>query len=243
VSTLSATVSGTAQGTMNYTFYCNRSDSGVDIASVSAASYSGASETTKTASCNYTSLGTYTGKVIVERGTLKAEARVTINVSSPPVAQCSLAASQETGANKKGISNTWTNYASFAPTFSGKIQKIQINAGNYGNISRAITCKVTDSSGATTLSPELKTEAFLSGTGTAWRTIDFGANTVDLQATTTYRLYCKGPDTWNSVYWAFDTTKGLTQRVYLCSGSSPSPTLSISFAANPASGAPPWRRT
>jgi hypothetical protein len=82
---LTATVSGTATGTINYSFYCNRSDTGTNITSGWAAKFDGITETPKTAtdSCNYWSAGTYTAKVIVERATLAAEARVTITATAP----------------------------------------------------------------------------------------------------------------------------------------------------------------
>ena len=85
---LSADVSGTATGTINYTFYCNRSDTGTNITTPNSHKldattndpYSAPSDT-----CNsiYQTPGTYTAKVIVERGTLAVEARTTITVTSP----------------------------------------------------------------------------------------------------------------------------------------------------------------
>lgn len=80
---LTATVSGTATGTINYTFYSNRSDSGTNITSGWVAKFDGVTDNPKTAVCNYSSPGTYTAKVIVERGSAPpAEARVTITVST-----------------------------------------------------------------------------------------------------------------------------------------------------------------
>jgi len=80
---LKATVSGTATGTINYTFYSDRSDSGTNITSGWAAKFDGVTDNSKTAVLNYSSPGTYTAKVIVERGSAApAEARVTITVSA-----------------------------------------------------------------------------------------------------------------------------------------------------------------
>lgn len=80
---LKATVSGTATGTINYTFYANRSDSGTNITSGWAAKFDGVTNNPKTATLNYSSSGTYTAKVIVERGSAPpVEARVTIMVQS-----------------------------------------------------------------------------------------------------------------------------------------------------------------
>ena len=81
---LKATVSGTATGTINYTFYADRSDSGTNITSGWAAKFDGVTENPKIAELNYLSPGTYTAKVIVERGSAPpAEARVTITVLTP----------------------------------------------------------------------------------------------------------------------------------------------------------------
>ena len=100
---LTATVSGSATGTINYTFYCNRSDSGTNITSPNsfkidgrsengtggsvitwgnATGYSGGTTFTVYDVCNYLTSGTYTAKVIAERGSaLSAEQRVNIVVA------------------------------------------------------------------------------------------------------------------------------------------------------------------
>ncbi|MDD2731995.1 MAG: fibronectin type III domain-containing protein [Candidatus Pacebacteria bacterium] len=77
---LTAQVSGTAQGNINYTFYCNRNDSLTTITAPINGKYDNISSNTRTYTCTYSSLGTYTPKVIVERGTLQAEARTSIVV-------------------------------------------------------------------------------------------------------------------------------------------------------------------
>jgi hypothetical protein len=80
---LTASVSGTATGTINYTFYCNRADAGTDITPGWVAKYDGITSNPKTALnvCDYGAPGTYTPKVIVERGSSAAEARTTITVT------------------------------------------------------------------------------------------------------------------------------------------------------------------
>ena len=84
---LTAQVSGTAQGTINYTFYCNRSGADTTITSDYSAKYDGVLETAKTAAdvCSYAAAGTYSAKVIVERGGSFAESRTTVTVSQPPL--------------------------------------------------------------------------------------------------------------------------------------------------------------
>jgi len=66
-SILTANVSGTAVGTINYTFYCDRNDNGTNITSPNNGKYDGESATTKSHTCTYSALGTFYPKVIVER--------------------------------------------------------------------------------------------------------------------------------------------------------------------------------
>lgn len=79
---LTATVGGTQTGTINYTFYCNRSDSGTNIIPGWIAKYDSTNDNPKTALCNYSTAGTYTPKVIVERGSLVTENRQTVTVTA-----------------------------------------------------------------------------------------------------------------------------------------------------------------
>lgn len=80
---LTASLSDTATGSTNYTFYCDRSDSGTNITSGYCKKEDNSSQTSYTAAdcCSYSSAGTYSAKVIVERGGLQAEARTTVQVS------------------------------------------------------------------------------------------------------------------------------------------------------------------
>ena len=78
--TLKAKVSGTASGNINYTFYCNRSDSGTNITTPYDAKYNNTSQTSRTAVCAYQNSGVYTAKIIVERGEVQAENRTVITV-------------------------------------------------------------------------------------------------------------------------------------------------------------------
>ena len=120
---LKATVSGTAVGTINYTFYCNRSDSGTNITAGWDAKPDGTSINPYTVSniCNYSSAGTYTAKVIAERGGLAAEDRVTITVSAASTYTLFVNSSPVTGisisSSPSGYNGT-TNY-----------QKTSISAG------------------------------------------------------------------------------------------------------------------
>ncbi len=83
---LTASAGGTETGTINYTFYCNRSDTGTNITPGYTVKYDGVSTNPKTAVdvCDYSSAGTYTAKVIIERGSLAKEARQTITVTNNP---------------------------------------------------------------------------------------------------------------------------------------------------------------
>ncbi len=86
---LTANVSGTATGTINYTFYCNRADESTEITEGWCRKVEGIAETTYTAvnCCSYSEAGLYSAKVIVERGSLQAEAKIEINVETPPISQ------------------------------------------------------------------------------------------------------------------------------------------------------------
>lgn len=100
---LTASAGGTAVGTINYTFYCDRSDTGTNITLPADAKFDGIADNPKIAMdvCNYSVGGTYRAKVIVERGGLAAEARQTITVNSPALsASCSVSPSSvSTGQN------------------------------------------------------------------------------------------------------------------------------------------------
>jgi hypothetical protein len=84
---LTGAAGGTATGPINYTFYCNRSDNGVNITPGFAAQYPGISTNPKTAVgiCDYVSPNTYTAKVIIQRGSETAEARRTITVGASSI--------------------------------------------------------------------------------------------------------------------------------------------------------------
>ena len=83
---LTADPSGTAIGTINYTFYCNRSDAGTNITAGYAHKLDDINFDPYLAPAGicdsvYANSGTYTAKVIVERNGLAAEARATVTVN------------------------------------------------------------------------------------------------------------------------------------------------------------------
>ena len=82
---LTATPSANLPGTLNYTFYCNRSDSGINVTLPAAAKFDGITDNPKMVVdvCNYSAAGTYTTKVIVEGGGLAAEKRTAVTVGTP----------------------------------------------------------------------------------------------------------------------------------------------------------------
>jgi hypothetical protein len=100
---LTADVSGTATGTINYTFWWNCNDPGTSVSNVMAVCGSiptpawgtctsnengykcdGVWDDPKVVNHTYLSAGTYTAKVIAERGSAPpAESRTTINVTTP----------------------------------------------------------------------------------------------------------------------------------------------------------------
>ncbi|MDP3764068.1 MAG: hypothetical protein Q8Q95_00395 [bacterium] len=81
---ISATITSNVNSSSNFTFYCNRSDAGTNVITGYAAKHDGvpAGTLSKTAvdACNYTTPGTYTAKVIVERGGAVAERRYAFTV-------------------------------------------------------------------------------------------------------------------------------------------------------------------
>ncbi|MBI4512867.1 MAG: hypothetical protein HY702_02050 [Gemmatimonadetes bacterium] len=93
---LTATVSGAATGLVNYSFWFNCPDPGIRVALVVpacgdpadptvGARFDAQSATSMTLSHTYPSAGTFTPKVIVERGTaVPAEARTQVVVTGPP---------------------------------------------------------------------------------------------------------------------------------------------------------------
>lgn len=99
--TLSATISGTAIGTTNYTFYCDRNDTNTNVTGGYIQKYNNSGDTTKTATCNYSSGGTFYPKVIVERGTAPAaQDRKTEIVSWPGLSvSCSVSPAATTVNN------------------------------------------------------------------------------------------------------------------------------------------------
>lgn len=84
---LNAVVGGTATGAIDYTFYCDRSDNGTNLIGTPATTTVGTSAISLTAidACTYATAGTYTGKVIVERGGVFAESRAVITATQQPV--------------------------------------------------------------------------------------------------------------------------------------------------------------
>jgi len=81
---LTATVSGTATGPIDYIFYADRSDSEIDITPDYIAKFNGITDNLKSISYTYSSPGTYIAKVIVKRSSCQAEARIPITVSAIP---------------------------------------------------------------------------------------------------------------------------------------------------------------
>ncbi|MDD5031574.1 MAG: LamG domain-containing protein [Patescibacteria group bacterium] len=108
---LAASVSGTATGNINYTFYCDRWDTGTDITLPYSAQYNDQSLTSLSALdiCSYSTAGTYTAKVIAEREGILAEARTTITVFSETPAGYIVVDHRHTDVSQ--IPDEWINAA------------------------------------------------------------------------------------------------------------------------------------
>ncbi|MFH0969443.1 MAG: hypothetical protein V1804_02960 [Patescibacteria group bacterium] len=83
-STLTANVSGTSVGTINYKFYCNRNDDGTNITQPVDGKFDGESATSKSFNCTYSTPGAFFPKVIVERdsGVPNATDKKTVTVAA-----------------------------------------------------------------------------------------------------------------------------------------------------------------
>jgi hypothetical protein len=104
---------GTAIGTINYTFYCNRSDAGINITPDYAYKLDGTNLLTLSAPNNacdsvYANSGTYTAKVIVERSGVARELRTTITVNPPPAPIVDITADSTNIAHNTSTTLRWT---------------------------------------------------------------------------------------------------------------------------------------
>jgi murein DD-endopeptidase MepM/ murein hydrolase activator NlpD/sugar lactone lactonase YvrE len=111
---LTATVGGAATGTINYTFYCDRTDSGTNVTPGWAAKFDAVTENPKTAAdvCTYPAAGSYTAKVIIERGAGAAEDRTRIDVMESPCTDFSI---EPTAANPGSAAGSQTVTLSGSP--------------------------------------------------------------------------------------------------------------------------------
>jgi len=119
---------GTAVGTVNYTFYCNRSDTGINITSGWAYKLDNINSLTLSApadACNsvYANVGTYTAKVIIERGGIAREYRIPITVNSPPPPTVDLTADDYNIAHNASTTLRWiiNNATTCTPQIPGPL--------------------------------------------------------------------------------------------------------------------------
>jgi hypothetical protein len=135
-----------------------------------------------------------------------------------PVNYCPIYRSQPSGTLKGGLNLFWTQYVAVRPMLSGIVNKIEVKAGNWGNAWRQITCKVTDNQG-NDISQVVTSSPFNASSGADWREIGFQNNSFNVEGGETYRIYCKGPSIWNSLYWIYqnkDDPNSKNYRLYLC---------------------------
>jgi hypothetical protein len=130
---LTAVVSGTATGSITYTFYCNRADSTTSVSQPWDLQISSSVETTLAAAdvCNYANPGNYVAKVIAQRGTAVAEARTGVTVSAPPNSvQVQLTASPTSVAIGGMSSLTWSSLNADSCTASGAWSGARATSGS-----------------------------------------------------------------------------------------------------------------
>ena len=120
--TLTAIVSGAATGAINYTVYCNQSNTGTTV----TPGYASKKDATldnpyTTTACTYSTPGTYTAKVIIERSSaLPIQAQTTITVTARPTLSASLTITPTTGTPvfQPQVTVDVTGTASGASTFT-----------------------------------------------------------------------------------------------------------------------------
>ena len=157
---LTASVTGTATGTMTYTFYCNRPDTGTNLTSPWDRQVTGSSQTAFAAAdvCRYDASGTYTAKVIAQRAGLAAEARsvVTVAAAGGPV-QATLSASPATVTTGGASNLTWTSLNATYCQAGGGWAGIKAPAGSASTraltaATNTFTLKCSGASGSATAS-------------------------------------------------------------------------------------------
>jgi hypothetical protein len=104
---------GTAIGTINYTFYCNRSDTGTNITLDYNYKLDGTNLLTLSAPANvcdsvYANSGTYTAKVIIERSGTATELRTMITVTAPPAPIVNISAASTSINHNSSTTLSWT---------------------------------------------------------------------------------------------------------------------------------------
>ena len=134
-STLTATVAGTAVGTINYTFYCDRNDNDTNITAGWDGKYDGQAANTKSHTCAYSSIGAFSPKVIVERDSNVPNAtdKQTVTVTNSAPAAGNLSASQP---NYCAVGPATTFSWIFSDSDPGDAQSAyQVQADNNSNFS------------------------------------------------------------------------------------------------------------
>ncbi len=172
-----ADVSGTAIGTINYIFYCNRTDSGINVTSGWAhkVDASNVDPLTVTGICHYTVAGTYTAKVVVERGPVAAEDRQTIVVSASSQPAVDIKANGADGPITIPLNSsatlTWNSNNTTACTASNGWSGTKATTGteSTGNLtaSKTYTITCTSSAGSATDSVTVNLESTQNHTPTA----------------------------------------------------------------------------
>ena len=148
---LSATVAGTATGTINYKFDC-RNDGSWDYV------FDNVSDNPKTVTdaCDYSSTGVYTANVRIERGTATpAYCQTTINVEQPSAVSCSINANPSTIQENQSSLLSWSSTNATSCTASNAWSVSKSTSGNQSvspgsSSTYSLTC--TGSSGTATCS-------------------------------------------------------------------------------------------
>lgn len=138
--------------------------------------------------------------------------------------------SNESSSGRVGLNNQYSYFVFFVPPADARLKELEVLVGQSNVAPRSATCKIIDAAGDLTAT-EKSTPSF--STGAAWQKISFAALPFDqrplLRTGQAYRLFCRGPDSWNSIYWKGGSLNSDPRAAKVlassCCGQSPVPTF------------------
>lgn len=166
-------------------------------------------------------------------------ARPTLAPTTPPASSdCSSSCGSDiylfnnaTSANHVGLTNQYSYFILFIPASDVRLKEEEVLIGQWGNAGRSATCKVTDVNNVI-IGAEKSTGNF--SNVLAWRKISFEGLSFSqrplFRAGQTYKLFCRGQDSWDSIYWKGGSQNSDPRAAKIlaspCCSQSPAPTSS-----------------